>query len=58
MNVNGYVKCQQCANLDREKSNANWNVCPVMPIAVLVERTSNNCVAFKPIEENQNDKAT
>lgn len=40
-------KCKTCANLDREKSNDNWTVCPVIPLDVITSGTSKDCEKYK-----------
>jgi len=40
-------KCKTCKNFDRKKSNENWIVCPVIPYAVIVAKTSENCERYK-----------
>lgn len=45
-----FSKCNECKNKDTEKSNENWNVCPVMPVPVMLEG-SNSCTNFIPIKE-------
>jgi hypothetical protein len=41
------TKCENCKNLDTEKSNHNWTVCPVMPVAVMIANSSRNCEKFE-----------
>jgi hypothetical protein len=46
MKKSSMSKCNDCKNRDTEKSNANWTVCPAMPLEVIVAGTSKDCKKY------------
>ena len=41
------AKCKTCNNMDIEKSNANWVVCPMIPLEVLAGKSADDCNNYK-----------
>ena len=40
-------KCQSCRFLDKEKSSANWIVCPHLPLEVIKSGSSEKCSKYE-----------
>ena len=43
-------RCKECENLDKERSNENWVVCPIIPLDVILAQSSKKCANYKRIE--------
>lgn len=42
-------RCKTCKHYDREMSDKNWTVCPVIPLEVMMSSTSRNCKKYKKV---------
>lgn len=47
MKKNKMEQCWKCKNLDKEKSNKNWIVCPKIPISIMLSGASKTCEEYK-----------
>lgn len=50
MKADKWAKCRTCKNLDQEKSNDNWIVCPMIPLSVIEADTSENCKYYDGVD--------